>query len=324
MQMTRLGVVAIAGLLVGCAHSVSTFDEVGLGADGGPPGAPGQNDGGIGFHPSDGGVTTGPTGAAVLYAHSSTTLYKLDPESISTPMQLIGDFDCIGYHQSASSMTDLAVGKDGKLYGVSEAAAYPLSVQNGVVHCDATWTLPANTKFYGLTMAPENTVQATEVLIAANGAGQLFQIDANTGTPTQVGTLGIDPQSGQPWSLSGDVVFLANNGNPVGFATVRVCTGSYTCSPVDTVIEVDVAAIKPGTQSVLKSIRGPAKSSSQTFGSMFGIVAYKDKVIGFSSKGDIVSISNVDGTATLISNQPSVKFAGAGISTLAPVVAPPN
>jgi hypothetical protein len=173
-------------------------------------------------------------------------------------------------------------------------------------------------------MAPENTVDTNEVLIAANGAGELYRIDQNNGTSTQVGTLGTDPMSGLPWALSGDIVFLANNGHPLGFATVRTCTKSYSCSPVDTVIEVDVSKIKPGTQSVLLSVRGEAKSASTTFGSMFGIVAYKDRVIGFSTKGDVVSISNVDGSASLISSNPSIRFTGAGVSTLAPVIAPPN
>jgi len=314
--MKKLALIAGVFVLVGCgAHAVDTFGDGTSGAGdpvgggGGDPVKTGTGDGNSNF---------------VLYAHSDTTLYQLDPENLQKPMQLLGNFDCIGYKQAASSMTDLAVGKDGTLYGVSTVAAYPMVVQNGVVHCTATWTLPANEKFYGLTMAPENTVDVGETLIAANGLGELYRIDQNTGTATEVGTLGNDPMSGLPWALSGDIVFLANGGKPIGFATVRTCSNSYTCSPVDTVIQVDVSKIKPGIQSVLLSVRGQAKSGTTTFGSMFGIVAYKDKVVGFSTKGDIVSISNVDGSATLISSSPSIRFTGAGVSTLAPVVAPPN
>ncbi len=307
---------AAAGALTGCAHAVSTFDT--------------SKDGGTSFNDDAGSFGkpgNGPNGPLALFAHSGATLYQLDPENLTAPPQTIGNFDCIASQQGgATSMTDLAVGKDGTLYGVSEVAAYPLSVHNGVVHCAATWTLPANTRFFGLTMAPENTVSANEVLIAANALGQLYRIDPDTGNATQVGTLGVDTVTGNPWSLSGDIVFLANSGNPIGFATVRTCgmTGTSICSKVDTVIQVDISAIRPGTQSVLKSVRGAAKSSSQTFGSMFGIVAYQDKVIGFSNKGDIVSINNVNGAATLIATVANVKFAGAGVSTLAPVIAPPN
>jgi hypothetical protein len=62
------------------------------------------------------------------------------------------------------------------------------------------------------------------------------------------------------------------------------------------------------------------------YGSMYGIAAYQDKVIGFSHSGFIVSISNVDGTACLIhdySAQLMGGFDGAGVTTKAPVKPPP-
>jgi hypothetical protein len=293
------------------------------GSDGGSSGTLGTSGGGPG--------PTGPGGTPLLYAHTDTTLFQLDPEKIDGPLTTIGDFDCVGTSKAATAMTDLAVTKDGKLFGVSEGAAFPLTIQGSTVHCESTWTLPA-TKFYGLTVAPENTVAAAEVLIAADGLGGLYQLDATSGTPTQVGTLGTDPKTNSAWALSGDIVFLANGGNPIGFATVRTCSKSGNCTTVDTLIEVDVKAIKAGTQSVLKSVRGEVSrgswcmnaASPQTFGGMFGIVAYKDVVYGFSRQGDIVEIHNTDGTGCLVSSDPSRKFAGAGITTVAPVVAPVN
>jgi hypothetical protein len=270
-------------------------------------------------------------GKTLLYAHTDTTLFQADPDNLAAPLTQVGDFDCVGKSGSGGgSMTDLAVSKDGKLFGVSEGAAYPLTIQasGNTVHCETTWALPS-TRFYGLTIAPENTVSASEVLVAADGQGGLYQIDQNSGTPTQVGTLGTDPKSGLPWALSGDIVFMANSGNPIGFATVRTCSKGGTCSSADTLIEVDVKAIKPGTQSVLKAVRGAVMRGSwcmngtQTqYGSMFGIVAYKDKVFGFSRSGDVIEIHNADGTGCLIQSDPANKFAGAGITTSAPVVAP--
>ena len=64
-------------------------------------------------------------------------------------------------------------------------------------------------------------------------------------------------------------------------------------------------------------------ASPATFGSMFGIAAYQDKVYGFSRKGDIVEIHSDDGSGCLIAADPSLKFAGAGVTTIAPVQAPP-
>jgi hypothetical protein len=304
----------------------SGFDEdAGSGSLG--PG-PGGSSGGLGTGDAGGG--TAPSGAPLLYAHTDTTLFQLDPQNIGGAMTTVGDFDCVGKNGPARTMTDLAVAKDGKLYGVSEGAAFPLTIQGSTVHCEATWMLP-QTKFYGLTVAPENTLGPQEVLIGADGQGGLYQIDATSGTPTQVGTLGVDPKTKLPFALSGDIVFVANSGNPIGFATVRTCPKSGPCSTIDTLIEVDVKAIKAGTQSVLKSVRGQVvrgawcknSASPQNFGSMFGIVAYKDVVYGFSRAGDVVEIHNTDGTGCLVSADPSRKFAGAGITTTAPVTAPP-
>lgn len=334
----------VSGTACGSSSGHESFvDEdsgTGAGANGSSTpdgGTPGNGNPGV-FNPGGetdaGAPTTG--GDTLLYAHTDKTLFSFDPKDISAAPVSLGDFDCIDGSGAgaASAMTDLGVTKDGKLYGVSEKAVYPLIVKNGSVHCDATWPLPTSARFYGLTVAPENTVASSEVLIAANGAGQLFQVDATSGAPIAVGNLGKDPKSGLDWSLSGDIVFLANSGHPIGFATVRTCTMSgkkSSCETVDTLIEVDVQAIKAGAGSVLKSIRGPVKkgawctnaSSPSTFGSMFGIAALGDKVYGFSRKGAIVEINNNDGSGCLVASYTSDLFAGAGVTTTAPVTAPP-
>jgi hypothetical protein len=317
-------IAACVSAVFGCSGSGrSGFDGTDSDA-GGPLG--GGNGGAIGSS-GNGGSSGGPAGSTLLYAHTDTTLFQADPDDLGKPLTRIGDFDCVG-KSGSGSMTDLAVTKDGKLYGVSEGAAFPLTISGGTVHCDTTWSLP-QTKFYGLTVAPENTVSKNEVLVAADGQGGLYEIDQTSGTPTQVGTLGNDPASGQRWALSGDIVFMANGGAPIGFATVRTCPNG-NCTSTDTLIEVDVKKIAAGTQSVLKAVRGKVVRGSwctngtqSSFGSMFGIVAYKDKVFGFSRAGDVIEIHNTDGTGCLLQADPTNKFAGAGITTTAPVVAPP-
>jgi hypothetical protein len=328
MDSMRLAL-CLAAVLIGCSGSANRagFD------DNAPPPAPGPvSSGGGGSSGALGssgtpGAPPPPDGKTLLYAHTDTTLFQANADDLTAPLTKVGDFDCVG-KSGGGSMTDLAVTKDGKLFGVSEGAAYPLTITGTTVHCEATWSLP-QTKFYGLTIAPEKTVATDEVLIAADSKGGLYQIDQSSGTPTQVGSLGTDASSGQPWALSGDIVFMANAGDPIGFATVRTCNGS-TCSAADTLIEVDVKKIAPGTQSVLKAVRGKVvrgswctNGSQTSYGSMFGIVAYKDKVFGFSRSGDIIEIHNTDGTGCLIQSESANKFAGAGITTTAPVVAPP-
>jgi hypothetical protein len=286
-------------------------------------------------NPTLSGNDAGPTddgGLSLFYANDDTTLYQLDPSNPNMPMTKIGPFDCIP--SQASVMTDIAVSKDGRLFGVSPAAAFPLTIQGGTVHCEAKWPLPYATHFNGLTFAPENTVAPEEALIGGNATGQLYWIDQQSGTPTQVGTLGTDPQTGASFGVSGDIVFMANHGNPVGFATVRTCTDpnvSSTCDKVDTLIEIDVSAVHPGTQSVLKAIRGKvtrggwcqSSSTESSFGAIFGIVALGSEVYGFSRWGDFVDIQNGDGSGCFQWNASGVNFAGAGITTVAEIVPPP-
>ncbi len=334
MRILGLGLIVVGclglGAFVGCggASGNNAFSDgdadAGPAQDGG--GTTGDNDSG-GLSGSDGGNTT--VGPTIFYVHTDTTLYSLDPKDISATPTKIGDFDCIDGSGDTAAMTDIGVAKDGALYGVSQGAAYPLAIKSGSVHCVASWPLPSKSKgvFYGLTVAPENTVSTEETLIAADSAGALWKIDATSGITTQVGTFG----SG--WGLSGDIVFLANSGSPIGFATVRKCDkNGNNCDKTDTLIEIDVSKVKPGSAPVMKTVLGAVNKGSwctnaaspPTFGSMYGIAAYQDKVYGFSRAGDIVEIHNDDGSGCLINAFTTMKFAGAGVTTSAPVVAPPR
>jgi hypothetical protein len=278
-----------------------------------------------------------------LYAHTDTTLYKANPSASPISLAKVGTFDCIGGSGEDTAMTDIAVDKDGNLFGVSAGFVYPLKVSGSTVQCSDKWTLPSGARFYGLTFAPAGVLQSQEMLVAANSAGELWAIDSS-GTTTQVGTFGKVPSSdghghsyknaGKAWELSGDIVFMKNNSSPLGFATVRDCPSppsTTNCNTVDTLVEIKVTALKLGsTSSVTQSVRGQVvKSSSCTdssttsgYGSMFGIAAWNDKVYGFSRGGDLVEISNKDGSACLVQAYSSDKFAGAGVTTVVPVQAP--
>ncbi|HEY3355471.1 MAG TPA: hypothetical protein VGQ83_19635 [Polyangia bacterium] len=291
-------------------------------------------------------VTDGPPPATelLLYAHTDTKLYKADPTVQPLALNLVGTFDCIGGTGQDSSMTDIAIDKDGKLFAVSNTAAYALEVTGSTVHCKDKWTLPSGGHFYGLTFAPAGVLGPNEMLVGANSAGELWAI-SSAGATTQVGTFGKVPANdghghpydsgnvGKDWELSGDIVFLTNSGSPVGFATVRDCpTPPYSsnCNPVDTLVEINVPALALGnTSSVTKKVRGQIvkasgcndTSAATGYGSMYGIAAWNDKVFGFSRAGYLVEISNVDGTACMVADySPGDKFAGAGVSTVAPVI----
>jgi hypothetical protein len=262
----------------------------------------------------------GAPGTITLFASTQTSLFRVDPQNVAV-QTYVGDFDCPG----SGVMTDIAVSKDGKMYGVRMGAAYALTVVGQSVRCDSTWPV-ASLALVGLTVAPENSLAATETLIASSTNGNLYQIDQVTGMVTQVGTLGAEHGN----TIDGDIVFLANNGSPLGFATAFNCKPPTPCA--DSLLEVDVAAVRPGTQSVLKAVRGRVtkgswcqnSSSPANFLLLFGLAAYEDKVYGFTNEGLTVEIHNDDATACQVGpKNSSTPWYGAGVSTLAPVVPPP-
>lgn len=163
------------------------------------------------------------------------------------------------------------------------------------------------------------------------------------------GTLGVVPTTdghghvyafpSVPWELSGDLIFLANDGDPIGFATVRDCPSPPSeqgCSTIDTLLELDLGDMKTATTGpVAKVVRGAlveapgcAIAGPGQFGRVYGIAAYQGAVLGFARSEDgatgyAVSISNQDGSTCVLDTYESVLWAGAGITTVAPVL-PPN
>lgn len=304
------------------------------------------------------GSATGGAAGYLIYASTDTDLYTMDPLDPALTLKHIGTFDCINASASTHyAMTDIAVDKDEHLWGVTGHDLVSLTVQGTTVHCGPFIPInPAaglpNPTFYALTVAPIGTISATEeVLVGGNSAGELWRIDVsgNTATTSIIGNFGAVPADdgrghtysstpsdagttvGQPWELSGDIVFLYNGGNPIGFATVRDCLtppGTSGCSWVDTLIEVDMTKLAQSTnQNVTKSIRGQlydCVDPSWNYGRMYGVAAWADKVYGFSSGGLLVQISNSDGTTCKKGTYSGTKFSGAAVTTLAPVVVPVN
>jgi hypothetical protein len=303
--------------------------------------------GGVAIDAGLGGSGGGPP--SMLYVHTNTTLYSGDPAKSPLELTVIGDFDCLGGQGQDPTMTDLAVNEAGEIWGISESNVYRLEVAGTLVHCATTIALdnPGQINFYGMTFVPKGILGADEVLLAANSAGELWSIDGS-GQLQQRGTFGAVPandgnghsyqNAGKPWELSGDIVISANEGNPVGFATVRDCPSPPSpngCNPIDTLVEIDVALLATATTgSVTKSVRGQivkqggCSDTAPGYGSVFGVAAYQGTVFGFSRPPDsmagfAIEVSNQDGTACLIQSFDGQRWAGAGITTIAPVDPPP-
>jgi hypothetical protein len=365
MKASLLGVsgAIVAGVLSACAAGQNNgFTESaatqGAGGGGGTSSAHSGSGGGTNASSSGNFVTSGSgTGGSgggdenfVAYAHTNKVLFSIDPKAANLGITQIGTFDCIGGSGQDSAMTDLAVNQQGDIWGISYTGIYQLVIQGTTIHCAKTIPLnnASNVQFFGLTFAPAGVLDPTkEVLVAGNTAGELWAID-ELGNLSQHGTFGVVPKNdghghtyptanqGKPWQLSGDIVFLANNGSPVGFATVRDCpstTPQTGCNTTDTLLEIDVSKIKTATtQSVALSVRGqivkqpgcPDTGNAGGYGSMYGIAAWNAKVYGFSHAGAIVEIDNTDGSACLVQNLAMDFWDGAGVTTLAPVIVPPG
>ena len=356
--------VAAAALGACAATSASSgFTAATEGSTGEPSGTQGSGASGTaGTSSANGGNTTftGPGGSSMgtggsmvssAYAHTNDTLFSLDPTQPTLALTMIGKFDCIGGSGQDSSMTDLAVNETGDIWAISAHNVYHIVIMGTTVHCASTIPLSsaATATFYGLTFAPKGVVDTTkEVLVAGNTAGELWAIDTTTSpaTITQHGTLGMVPfndghghtfkNSGKAWELSGDIVFLANGtAGAVGFATVRDCPSppsTTNCNTTDTLVEINTGAmLTVGVQSVLGSVRGEVvkaagctDTANTSYGGMYGIAAYEDKVFGFSHSGFIVDIDNTDGSACLVLQTSADDWAGAAITTVAPVKPPPT
>jgi hypothetical protein len=349
-----------------CSSSSST--NIGFDTDGG-----GTGDGSSPF--TDGGAhddaislgdvgftETGTPGKTILYAHTNRTLFSVDAKDPLLALTKIGDFDCTGSGAGqVNSLTDLAVDKDGKLYGISPKEIFlDMTLNASSVGCIGKGVqLPASGNFYGASFAPAGTVDANdEALVIASSEGLVFKADTTSGALTPLGTLGTVPPDdgnghtypaanvGKAWELSGDIVFLANGGSPVGFATVRDCpspdAGSTTnCNKTDTLVEIDMTKLKPNNAgSIIKSVRGQivkaagCNDAAHTgYGSTFGIVAYQGDIIGYAREKSgttelalTVRINNSNGTACLVADNTALAtggWAGAGVTTTAPVIVPP-
>jgi hypothetical protein len=246
------------------------------------------------------------------------------------------------------SMTDLAVDRDKNIWVISQNFAQPMTIENQVAHCGTPITLSSTegVEFYALTFAPAGVLDPTrEVLVAGNTQGELWAIDdqGNLSLHGNFGTVPADDGNGHSyssanvgknWELSGDIVFVENGGSPLGFATVRDCPSPPStsgCSPINTLIEINVGQLATVTSgSVTKSVRGQIvrragcnDSTSGEYGNMYGIAAWGSKIYGFSRSGNLVDIDTADGGGCLVSGDAAYKFAGAGVTTIAPVIPPP-
>jgi hypothetical protein len=254
------------------------------------PGGGGDDDG------TDGGTSMGSgsgsgsgsdAGTVYVYAHTATTLFRVDPDSLA--ITEIGDF---GWPSGQSDqMTDIAIDKNGQMIGVSYDKVY--RVDTGTAQ---TTLLSASLQgmFNGLSYVPATFVNQTgdDVLVGTrNTDGSVFQIDPMTGTVTQIGSMG----SG--FTSSGDLVAVA------GFGVVQTVPGNGG----DT-----IATLANGTFAA-------TAIGNTGYDMIWGLAFWKNKLFGFTDGGAFVTIDPTTGAATLVSINLQ-EWWGAAVTTTAPVI----
>ncbi len=166
-----------------------------------------------------------------IYAHTSTALYAWRPGS-GAPT-LVGPFAWPhdgGVHQ----MTDIAVTKEGVLYGIAFDGLYRCSVVNGA--CKTLAMMTFEQQFNGLTMVPAGIIDAeheTMVAISLYGGWYEVAIDDDVATLTQLGSYGsLYYSAGDAYSIESVGTFAAVvKENVTGMGTLLIeidpATGSY-------------------------------------------------------------------------------------------------
>lgn len=241
--------------------------------------------------PADTGVPedTGPAPQmpGVLYAHTADTLYKLDKAGFVQ----IGNFL---YNKNAGQMTDIAIDKDGKLFGVTFYDLFECDPKTAA--CNWLASLPS--QFNGLTFVPVGTVKAMdEALIGIENSGgwNLIEVNGASATIKKLGSYGAYQSSGDAFSLE-----------KVGtYATVKA--GMFGGN--DKLAEVD-----PKTGKVTKIVGDTGVSD------LWGFAWFNQVFYGFASNGGVYSVDVTNGKATKATGftvPNGVSWWGAGVSTRA-------
>jgi hypothetical protein len=265
----------------------------------GPPSRDGANvdGGGSNRQPDGGGSGSGSGVASRVYAHTSTTLYRIDTSTFQA--QMIGAMTGLG----SEALTDIAIDKNDHMVGVTSTKLYSIDAATGTV----TLIKALGSNVSGLTSlsfvpADLNDPNSDDLLVTANDQGAVFKIDPATGAATQLGSYGTSSLG--KVSSSGDIVGVRGLGI---YATVNVGTEANDY----------LARIDPATWHA--TILG----TSTGFNNIFGLGYWAGKFYGFvdsgTTGGKVIQIDQNTGVGTVLKTG-AERWYGAGVSTDAPIL----
>lgn len=229
-----------------------------------------------------------------VYAHTSDTLYAVDPRSFAVTR--IGDFRWPSDGRS-HEMTDLAINATGDAWGITFTALYRVDLTTA----QCTYVAPFNgSNFNGLSFIPGGELEAGEVLVGADRTGGYHRVDTATGAIRRLGAYGGGLGS------SGDIVSVASGGT---FATIVDLDVGFGEEPVEYLARIDPTnghAVRIGRTGVTDT---------------WGVGYWRSIVFGFTSGGDVVTFDIATGRATVVAHS-NVAWWGAAVTTIAPVAPP--
>ena len=222
---------------------------------------------------------------AEVFAHSSDTLYKLDP--VTKAVATVGPFSGCG----GSGVIDIALDKDSNLIATTFDGIYRVNRTNAMCQLIKNGTYPNS-----LSFIPAGTLDPNVEALVGYNYDQYVRIDPATGNLTPVGT---------PWGnglgSSGDIVSV------IGGGTYLTVSGN-NCG--DCLVEVN-----PKTGAMTKNWGSLGHSQ------VFGIAFWAGSVYGFDTAGEVFEVTFMNNAlqTKLINAPPNVVFWGAGSTTSAPV-----
>ena len=229
-----------------------------------------------------------------IYAHSGTTLYKVN--AMTFQATTVGPMTDLG----AESLTDLAIDKNNKMVGITLDKLYAIDTATAKV--TLIKDLSASAKgFTSLSYIPTdlNDVNSADILVAANGMGDVYKIDPSTGDATKIGSYG--SSNGKKVVSSGDLIGVRGLGI---YATVDVGTDTNDY----------LARIDPITY-----LAAPIGTGTG-FDAIFGLAFWGGTIYGFDKAGDIITIDPTTGKGTKKGGGQGVQWFGAGVTTDAPII----
>jgi len=248
------------------------------------------------------GTTTGTTGggpdaggicgtqACVVYAESQHTLYQVDP---NPPNALTTICDFSGAIPADAGVNDIAVQRNGGMYGITKTDLYQIDPQT----CVGTHVAPLAQSaggFNGLTFSDADT------LVAADADGHVVTIDTSTGQVSDAGHFGTN------LGCSGDIVALSDG---TVYATAKILDGGSNATDV-------LVTLDPSNGYFATRV----SSQSTGYHGVFGLGYWAGELYGFDRNGNVLTIDPVTGVATLLHAVPNTQFYGAGTTPLAPIV----